>query len=169
MLHPGALSHAVRAEIAVLDPTLPVKLSTMEQRLGVLAERPRFNAVVLVIFAGIGVLLAAIGLYGVASFLVTQRVREIGVRMALGATPWSIAVLVLRQSAGWTATGAIAGLGGSLLAVRWLESMLFQVSPRDPWILAAPAGLLFAVTLVAAWVPSRRAARVDPIEALRQE
>ncbi|HLK66688.1 MAG TPA: ABC transporter permease [Bryobacteraceae bacterium] len=166
---PGALGSAVRAEVSALDPTLPVKLETMEQRVGVLAERPRFNAMLLGIFAGMGLLLAAIGLYGVASFLVAQRVQEIGVRMALGATPRSIALLVLKQSAWWTALGTGAGLAGSLLTLRWLQTMLFQVPARDPWMLSASAALLFAVTLVAAWWPSRRAANVDPIVALRNE
>jgi hypothetical protein len=166
---PGGLPGAVRAELAGLDPALPVKLETMAQRVGTLAERPRFNALLLAIFAGMGLLLAAIGLYGVASCLVAQRVQEIGLRMALGATPGAIARLVLRQSARWTATGTVAGLIGSLFAVRWLEAMLFQVPAHDPWMLCASAGLLFAIALAAAWVPSRRAARVDPIEALRQE
>ncbi len=166
---PGGLAGAVRTEVAGLDPALPVKLETMEQLVGSLAERPRFNALLLGIFAGMGVLLAAVGLYGAASFLVAQRVQEIGVRMALGATPSSIAGLVLRQSAGWTAIGTAAGLIASLFAVRWLEAMLFQVSARDPWMLSGAAGLLFAITVAAAWFPSRRAARIDPIIALRQE
>ncbi|HTS32117.1 MAG TPA: ABC transporter permease [Bryobacteraceae bacterium] len=168
-LDPGRLGAAVRLEVAGLDAALPVKLETMEQHVGALAERPRFNALLLSIFAGMGLLLAAIGLYGVASFLVAQRVQEIGVRMALGATPGEIAGLVLRQSAGWTAMGTAVGLTGSLFAVRWLESMLFEVSARDPWMLGAPAVMLFAISLSAAWLPARRAARIDPIEALRQE
>jgi hypothetical protein len=169
VVNPGGLPTAVRAEVAGLDHALPVKLETMDQRVGTLAERPRFNALLLGIFAGMGVLLAAVGLYGVASFLVAQRVQEIGVCMALGATPGAIAVLVLKQSAQWTAAGTVVGLAGSLFAVRWLAAMLFGVSARDPWMLAAPAVLLFGIALAAAWVPSRRAARVDPIEALRQE
>jgi predicted permease len=168
-VNPSGLAGAVRAEVAAMDPALPVKLETMEQRVGRLAERPRFNALLLGIFAGMGVLLAAVGLYGVASGLVAQRVPEIGVRMALGATPGGIAVLVLRQSAQWTAAGTAVGLAGSFFAVRWLETMLFQVSARDPWMFSASAVLLFAIAIAAAWIPSRRAARVDPIEALRQE
>jgi ABC-type lipoprotein release transport system permease subunit len=96
-------------------------------------------------------------------------VQEIGVRMALGATPGAIAARVLRQSARWTAAGTAAGLIGSLIAARWLEAMLFQVPARDPWMLCGAAALLFTIALAAAWVPSRRAARVGPIEALRHE
>ncbi len=115
-----------------------------------------------------GLPLAAVGLYGGASFLVARRVQEIGARMALDATPGSIAGLVLRQSAGWTAIGT-AGMIASLFSVRWLEAMLFQVSARDPWMLCASAGWLFGITLAAAWFQSRHVARVDPIVALRQE
>jgi predicted permease len=168
-LEPGAMARTVRAEVAALDPTLPVNIETLEQRVGRLAARPRFNAVLLGIFASMGMLLAAIGLYGVVSFLVAQRVQEIGVRMALGATPAGIVRLVLGQAGRWTAAGALAGAIGSLLAARSLRTMLFQVSPNDPWMLAAASAALFLIALAAAWAPSRRAARVDPVEALRQE
>ncbi len=168
-IDPGIMARQVRAEVASLDPTLPVNLETIEQRVGKLAERPRFNAMLLGIFAGMGLLLAAIGLYGVVSFLVAQRTPEIGVRMALGATPGAIARLVLRLAARWTAIGAVLGVLGSLFALHLLQAMLFQVSARDPWTLAATLVMLSAVALLAAWIPSRRAARVDPVEALRQE
>ena len=116
-----------------------------------------------------GLLLAAIGLYGVISFLVAQRTSEIGVRMALGATPGVVARLVLGHAARATAAGALLGLAGSLLAVRLLQTMLFRVPTRDPWALSAALALLAAVALVSAWIPSRRAARLDPVQALRQE
>ena len=159
----------MRAEIAALDATLPVGLETMEQHVGKLAERPRFNALLLGLFAGIGLLLAAIGLYGVISFLVTERSQEIGVRMALGATPREISRLVLGQAAAWIAAGALLGGVGSLFAVRLLEHMLFHVSAKDPWTLAAAVAMLMTVGLMAAWLPSRRAARVDPMQVLRQQ
>ena len=168
-IDPAALARWVRAEVAALDPTLPVNVETLNQRAGKLAQRPRFNAWLLGLFAGMGLLLSAIGLYGVVSFLVAQRTREIGVRMALGATPAAVARLVLGHAARWTLTGAALGVIGSFFAARWLEAMLFHVSARDPWILAAAVGGLCATAMLAAWLPSRRAARVDPMQALRQE
>jgi ABC-type antimicrobial peptide transport system permease subunit len=159
----------VRAALAGIDATLPVNIETVEQRVGKLAERARFNALLLGIFAGMGLLLAAIGLYGVISFLVAQRTQEIGVRMALGATPSAISRLVLCQAALWTTAGAVLGIVGSLFAVRLFGAMLFHVPAKDPWTLAAASAVLFTVALAAAWIPSRRAARVDPMQALRQE
>ena len=169
-MRPQAMAEWVRILTAVPDfLTVPVTIETMEQRLGKLAARPRFNALLLGIFAGLGLLLAAIGLYGVISFLVAQRSQEIGVRMARGATPRAISRLVLGQAARWIAAGAVLGGVGSLFAVRLLEHMLFHVSAADPWTLAAALLLLLAVGLMAAWMPSRRAARVDPMRVLRQQ
>jgi predicted permease len=168
-MEPAAMARWVRAQVSALDPTLPVNVETLDRRVGKLAERPRFNAWLLGLFAGMGLLLSAIGLYGVVSFLVAQRTQEIGVRMALGATPGAVARLVLGHAARWTAAGAVLGVIGSLLAVRWTETMLFHVSARDPRILAAAVAALWAVAMLAAWIPSRRASRVDPMEALRQE
>ena len=116
-----------------------------------------------------GLLLSAIGLYGVISFLVAQRTPEIGVRMALGATPAAVARLVLGHAARWTLAGTALGLIGSWFTARLLGAMLFHVSARDPWILAAAMAALCATAMLAAWVPSRRAARIDPMQALRQE
>jgi putative ABC transport system permease protein len=168
-MDPRALSTRLRAEVAALDPALPVDIETMQQRVGRLSERPRFNAVLLEIFAGIGLVLAAIGLYGVISFLVAQRTQEIGVRMAVGATPGSITRLILLHAARWTAAGAVLGVVGASFAARLLEAMLYQVSGTDPQTMAAVVALLSGVALLAAWLPSRRAARVDPVQALRQE
>jgi predicted permease len=157
----------MKAEIAALDPTLPVTIDTLGQQVSQLAQRPRFNAVLLGVFAGAGLLLAAIGLYGVMAFLVAERTREIGVRMALGATPSAIARLVLSHAARWTAAGAVLGLAAALTATRLLKTMLFGVAERDPATLLAAALILVAVALLAAWIPSRRAASVDPMTALR--
>lgn len=159
----------LKKEIATIDPALPVNISTMQQRIGQLNDRPRFNAILLALFAGVGLLLAAIGLYGVMSFLVGQRTQEIGVRMALGATPRGIVKLVLSRAAAWTLTGALAGSIGSLFAVRALRSLLFQVSDRDLWTFAIVLPALLLVGLLAAWMPALRAARVDPMSALRHE
>ena len=168
-MDPSAMARWVRAEVAAIDPTLPVNIETLAQRAGKLAQRPRFNAWLLGLFAAMGLLLSAIGLYGVVSFVVAQRTPEIGVRMALGATPGAVVRLVLGHAARWTFAGAALGIVGSLFAARLLAAMLFHVSARDPWILAAAVAALSATAMVAAWVPSRRAARIDPIQALRQE
>jgi len=166
---PRALAEPVRKEVAALDPTLPVSVETFAQQVGKLAERPRFNALLLGLFAAMGLLLAAIGLYGVISVLVAQRTQEIGVRMALGATPWAVTKLMLARAARWTATGAALGIIGSFFAARLLRTMLFHVSARDPWTLAAAVAVLVGTAVLAAWVPARRAARVDPMHALREE
>jgi ABC-type antimicrobial peptide transport system permease subunit len=134
-----------------------------------LADKPRFNALLLALFAAIGLCLASIGLYGLISFLVTQRTQEIGVRIALGATAGNILRLVLAHALRWTAAGVLIGLLGSLAATRWLRTLLYQVPERDPWTFAATVAALFIVGLLAAWFPSRRALGVDPLTALKQE
>jgi predicted permease len=159
----------LRSEIAALDPAVPVDIETIDQRIGKLTQRPRFSAVLLGIFAGVGILLAAIGLYGLMSFLVAQRAQEIGVRMALGATPGAISWMVLSRAARSALAGVAGGVVGSLFAARLLQAMLFQVSAFDALTLAPALTVLLAVALLAAWIPSRRAARLDPMQALRQE
>jgi predicted permease len=167
--NPQALARWVRTEVAAIDPTVPVKIETMSQRVGKLADRPRFNAILLSMFAAMGVLLAAIGMYGVVGFLVAQQTREIGVRMALGATPQGILRLVLAGVARWTISGAALGLLGAWLCSRLLESLLFQVRARDPLLLTLALLILLAAAFFAAWIPARRAMRVDPMVALRYE
>jgi ABC-type antimicrobial peptide transport system permease subunit len=159
----------LKKEIAAIDPALPVTLATMRQRVSRLNDRPRFNAVLLSLFAAMGLVLAVIGLYGVMAFLVGQRTQEIGVRMALGATPRAIMKLILSHAAVWTVGGSLAGLAGSLFAVRAVRSLLFGVPEHDPWTFAVVLSGLLLVALAAAWIPSTRAARVDPMAALRHE
>jgi len=166
---PGGMARWLRAEVAAIDPTTPVAIESMQQHVGQLAQAPRFNAILLGLFAAMGLLLASIGLFGVVSFLVAQRTQEIGVRMALGATPARISGLVLRHAARSAAAGAVLGALGSWFALRLLGTMLFRVPARDPWTLAGVLAMLVAVSMLAAWVPSRRAARLNPVEALRQE
>jgi putative ABC transport system permease protein len=168
-LNAQAVAQWIRTEMAGIDPTLPVKIETMSQRVGKLTQRPRFQAVLLAMFAAMGVLLAAIGIYGVVGYLVTQRTQEIGVRVALGATPRAILRLVMENAARWTIAGALLGVAGSWFGSRLLESLLFEVKARDPWLLSSAVLLLIAVAMVAAWVPARRAMRVDPMVALRYE
>jgi len=166
---PQAIEQWIKGEINAIDPTLPVDLGTMKQRVGSLTARPRFDADLLATFAIVGLLLAAIGLYGVMAFLVAQRTPEIGVRMALGATPANIAKLVLGYAGRWTFAGVVVGAVGSWWATRLLKSLLFQTSPTSPGIMVGSGALLLVVAFLAVWVPSRRAASVDPMVALRNE
>jgi predicted permease len=167
--NPQALARWVRSEIAAVDPTVPITIEAMSQRVSKLADRPRFNAILLSLFAAMGVLLAAIGMYGVVGFIVAQQTREIGVRMALGAMPSSILKMVLSSVARWTLSGAALGLLGAWLSSRLLESLLFQVRTHDAFLLGLALFALLAVAFLAAWIPARRAMRVDPMVALRYE
>jgi predicted permease len=166
---PQLAASSLRSAISAVDPTLPVELQTMRQRLGEMEARPRFDALLLSTFAAMGVMLAGIGVFGVMSFLVSQRTREIGVRMALGATPGDIVKWTLRHAARWTFVGLLAGLAGSLAEGRLMGSFLFEVRATDPGTLLAAMAFLCAVALVAAVIPARRAARIGPTNALRQE
>jgi len=146
-----------------------VEIGTMRGRVDGVTERPRFYATLLGAFAGVGMLLAAIGLFGVLSFLVAQRRREIGVRMALGATPRGVVRHMLAFAARWTASGLVVGAVGAIVAARWLRALLFQVEPGDPRALAGAVLLLAAVAMAAAAAPAWRAAAVDPAQTLREE
>jgi putative ABC transport system permease protein len=168
-INPQAMAALIRSETADIDPGLPVDIQTLSQRVGKLARRPKFNALLLSLFAAIGMLLAAIGVYGVVGYLVAQRTQEIGVRMALGATPRNILKMILLHFLRWTLAGALLGLAGSWFATRVLESLLFEVRAHDPWLLVGAGGLLLIVAFLAAWIPARRAMRVDPMVALRYE
>jgi putative ABC transport system permease protein len=168
-LAPATAVQWVRSEIAGIDPAMPVEFATMDARVGKLTQRPRFDAVLLSLFAGIGVVLAALGIYGVVSFFVSQRTQEIGVRMALGATPTGISRMVLANVARWTAGGAAVGLFGAWFCARLLQSLLFEVRAHDPTLLGAALVVLLSVAFLAAWIPVRKAARIDPVVALRYE
>jgi putative ABC transport system permease protein len=168
-INPDVVAKWIRSEAAAIDPTVPVKIESMKTRVGKLAERPRFTAVLLSLFAGIGVLLAGIGIYGVAGYLVAEQTREIGIRIALGATPRSILNMVLSNMLRWTATGAALGLLGAWFCSRLLESLLFEVRAHDPFLLGAALLVLIAVAFLAAWVPAQKAMGVDPMIALRYE
>jgi predicted permease len=168
-ISPGLVANSLRGAVGAVDSTLPVEIETMSERLGEMEARPRFDAVLLVTFAGMGVLLAGIGLFGVMSFLVSQRTREIGVRMALGAAPKDIIRWTIAHAARWTIAGLIAGLAGSFIVARLLRSLLFQVSGADPATLAAAMLFLVCVSLAAAAIPARRAARLAPMQTLRQD
>jgi predicted permease len=168
-IDPRFVANDVRRLLATLDATLPVELGTLRARVDGVTERPRFYARLLAAFAGVGVMLAGIGLFGVMSFLVAQRRREIGVRMALGATPRVVVAHVLGFAARWTIAGLAAGALGAMAAARLLRTLLFQVEPADPWALTAAMGLLALVAIASAAAPAWRAARVHPAETLRED
>ena len=161
------LADAIKKEIAGLDPKLPVEIQPMQRRLGDLTAGPRFNTVLLLAFAGLGLFLAATGLYGTVAYLVTQRTQEIGIRMSVGATPAAIGCLMLAHSAKWTIAGAVIGIVCALGATRLLSSLLFRVSAHDPITLVATIGCLIFVALLATVNPALRAAAVDPAIALK--
>jgi predicted permease len=163
------LARWVRREFAALDPSLPVTVETLEQSVDRFRARPRFVATVIGLFAALGLLLAAVGLYGVLSFLVARQTREIGVRMAVGARPLDIAWQFEKHAAIWTGAGVAAGLAGSFILARTIRGLLFEVSPNDPVSLLAAAVVLVVTAVLAAWIPSYRAARIDPVVALRRE
>jgi putative ABC transport system permease protein len=166
---PLAVSQELRNAVTKLDPTLPVDTDTLGQSVAKLAERPRFSAALLSLFATVGLLLTALGIYGVVALLVSQRTQEIGIRVALGATPGDVTRMMVWQASMWIGFGTAAGILGSLAAAQWIGSLLFGIRANDPATLAEAAALLLIVALLGAWVPARRAARIDPMVALRYE
>ncbi len=164
-----ALAPWIRAEVASLDPRLSVTIETLRQRVDQQADRPRFITVLIGLFAVLGLVLAAVGLYGVMAFLVNERTREIGVRMAVGATPGNIAKLIVKHAATWTIGGMALGLCPSFALTRLARSLLFQISPNDPLSLFVAALVLASAAFLATIWPSRRAAKVDPAVLLRAE
>lgn len=168
-LDPRTMTSWMRAAVAELDPTLPVDIHTMDERVSKLQQRPRFDAVLLASFAAIALILAAVGIYAVLAFLVSQRTREIGVRMALGAQRWDILSLIAGRGMAAILVSAAAGLIAAAFAARLLRSMLFEVAPIDPVSMVAAAVAVVGIAAIAMLVPARRAAKVDPIVALRYE
>jgi predicted permease len=167
---PESLTNGVRAAVKSVDSTLPLfAVLTMEQVIDRSLAGRRLNLWLLAIFAGIALVLSATGLYGVISYLVAQRTREIGVRIALGAQKRDVLGLVMRQGARLTGAGLILGLLGAFAVTRVLESLLYGVSTRDPLTYAALAVALGAVALLATWIPARRVSQIDPILAIRTE
>jgi predicted permease len=167
---PAALFPALRAAMREVSPDLPIYgLRTMDDMFQSTVSTERLTSLLLGIFSGLALLLAGVGLYGVLSYTVGQRTREIGIRMALGATPRSVIDLVVRHGLQLAGLGLLLGLGAALGLTSLLRSTLYEVSPFDPLSFAAVALVLAAVGAFACWLPARRATRVEPVVALRAE
>jgi putative ABC transport system permease protein len=165
-LSPPVLRH----EIQAVDANLPVdRITTLSDLLSDSVSEPRFRTVVVGAFAGVALALVAIGIMGVLAYLVTQRTREIGLRMALGADRVQVVGLVLRQTLTMSAVGVAIGLAAAAALTQLLRGYLFDVQPTDPMTFAGAAVLLVGVALLASYVPARRATDVDPLVALRSE
>jgi len=167
---PRALSASLISAVHEIDPNQPVvKIRTMEENLSASVAQPRFRTVLLAILAGLALLIAAVGIYGVIAFSVSQRTREIGTRMALGSTPGQIFQLVIGDGLRLTAIGIVIGLVAGIGFARVLSSFLFQIGLVEPLSMTAVVLLLAGVALIACYIPARRATRVDPTVALRCE
>jgi putative ABC transport system permease protein len=167
---PMAMASTVQNQVWNIDKEQPVSdVSSMDSILHEWTAPRRFNMTVLLNFAGIAVLLAAIGLYSVLAYSVSLRTREIGVRVALGAEPRDVALFVARQGFKLVALGVVAGLAGAFAVTRFLQSLIFGVSTTDPSTFVLVTGVLILIATLASYLPARRAARIDPIDALRAE
>jgi putative ABC transport system permease protein len=167
---PAHMGEALVAQVRSLDPEQPVAdLKTFDEWLGGALARRRFMLVLLGGFAGLGMVLTAVGLYGTTAYGIVQRTRELGIRAALGASGRDLLWGVLRQALAVVAAGIAVGLAGALVASRLLSSLLFEVSATDPSVFAVIAFLLLAVGTVAGFLPARRATRADPMVAIRAE
>ena len=163
------MAPAVRAVVRRVAPEAPVfDIRAMSARVATASSQTRFSAILLGLFAAVAVSLAVMGIYGVLSFAVAQRTGEIGIRMALGAERGRVVALVLRDAARLAVVGLVAGVAAALVLTRVLRNMLFEVTTTDPLTYVAMALVLGVAVLAAGWVPARRAARVDPVIALRR-
>jgi putative ABC transport system permease protein len=168
--NPNPITNSLRKELAAMDATIPLtSVRVFEEYISRSLARPRFNTLLLSIFAGTALLLTAIGIYGVLAYSVAQRTSEIGIRIALGAGKSSIFRLIVGQAMTLVGISLVLGVAGAFAATRLLSSLLFGVGASDPGTFAGIVLLVSAVAFIAAWVPARRATRVDPIIALRTE
>jgi len=168
-LAPATVAQTIQQAVQAEDSLLPiVKLRTMDQVFSDSTARPRFLTELLGIFAGLALALAAVGTYGILSYSVTERTKEIGIHMALGATRASVLGMILGQGMRLTAVGVLAGLAASFALTRLLQAQLFAVKPTDPATLAVVTLFIAAVALAACYIPAQRATRVDPMNTLRE-
>jgi putative ABC transport system permease protein len=167
---PTQLVPGVREVLRRIDPELPLAaVSTLEEQVVRAESARRFLLQMLSLFAAVAAALAAVGIYGVMAYLVSRRTREVGVRMAVGADRRDVIALVLRDAAVQILPGLVAGIAGAVFLARFMRSQLYGVSPSDPLTLTAVAVLFTAIALLASWIPARRAAKADPLEALHAE
>ncbi|HET9480335.1 MAG TPA: FtsX-like permease family protein, partial [Candidatus Polarisedimenticolia bacterium] len=160
----------IRAAARWIDPDQPIaNVRTLEQALADSMARPRFNALLMALFAGTALVLAVVGVYGVISYSLAMRTREIGVRMALGARSSDVMKLMLRQGLALSLAGIVLGLAGAASLTRLLSGLLYQTAPNDPAVFGAVTAAVILAGFLACWVPARRASRVDPMAVLRQE
>jgi putative ABC transport system permease protein len=165
-----ALVKTVKQAVWSVDPGQPVfQIRSMDDYLSLANTAPRISTSLLVVFAAVSMLLAAIGIHGVVSYGIAQRTREFGLRMALGSTPGQLKLLVIRKGIGTAFIGLLAGMVGAIALKSALHVLFYGVAPIDPIVMTGVAALLLAVTLIANYIPAQRATRIDPIEALRQD
>jgi predicted permease len=167
---PRSALTSIRAAVSALDRDVPVaRLYTLDQLMNESVAAPRFRTALVTLFAILGLVLAAIGIYGVMAYTVSQRARELGLRVALGATTRDVMRLVLVEAFALAAAGVGLGVAGAVATTRLMAALLFGVTPTDPATFASIAALLMAVALAGSYVPARRATRVDPMATLRSE
>jgi predicted permease len=169
-LSTATLAPMLRNTVQAIDRDLPVTdLRTQREQIDATLQIERALAALTSGFGVLALALACVGIYGIMAYSVAQRTNEIGIRLALGANPAQVRRMVLRESTGLTLVGIIVGVGGALASARLVQSMLYGVRPNDPATIAAGVGVLIVVALTATWVPARRAAGVQPMQALRHE
>jgi predicted permease len=166
---PVTLINAAKSAIAEVDPRISIEFTTLADQVDDSISRERLLAVMSSFFGALALLLALIGLYSVMSYNVARRRNEIGIRMALGAERWLVHKMVLGEVSSMVGIGLTVGLGATLTATRLLQSFLYDLAPNDPWTLTSAAAVLVATALLAGYIPARRASRLDPMDALREE
>jgi predicted permease len=169
-LRPSALFPELRGVVQSVDRDLPmIDFRTQREQINATMQMERAFAALTAGFGVLALALACVGIYGIMAYSVSLRTNEIGIRIALGAQPKQVRSMILRESTGLTAIGIASGVGAALMLTRMVKSMLFGVTPNDPMTLAGGVALLLAAALAATWIPARRAASVQPMEALRHE
>jgi putative ABC transport system permease protein len=168
--HTADLTPVFRQAIRALDPNLPLtRMAPLDSLIAFSVSEPRFRTMLFGAFAATALLLVATGVFGVLAFSVTRRTREIGLRMALGAVPGTVTRLIMREMLGFTVVGVAIGLAGAVAGARLIRTMLFGIEPTDPVAFATTALFLLVLSAAASYLPARRAARVDPLTALRHD